>query len=115
MMMMTMMVMGMMLQVEKEHGVYPDSVIPCISTLKNLVLFRPKLRLEFSQNANLLSCILRGQLCTLLTPLQCGYGSCSWFLCKPSYSLSVFAVISLHTGSLLQAFCYKLFEFTSML
>jgi hypothetical protein len=50
----------MMLQVDKERSVYPDSVIPCISTLKNLVLYRSKLRLELSHNANLLSCILRG-------------------------------------------------------
>jgi hypothetical protein len=60
MMITTTVIVGGMLQVDKERSVYPDSVIPCVSMLKSLVLYRPKLRLELSHNAKLLSCILRG-------------------------------------------------------
>jgi len=48
------------LQVDKEYNSYPDLVIPCISTLKNLVLYSPKLRQELSRNISLFSCIVRG-------------------------------------------------------
>jgi len=37
------------LQVDKEYNSYPDLVIPCISTLKNLMLYSPKLRQELSR------------------------------------------------------------------
>jgi len=48
------------LQVDKEYNSYPDLVIPCISTLKNLVLYSPKLWQELSRNISLFSCIVRG-------------------------------------------------------
>jgi hypothetical protein len=48
------------LQVDKEYNSYPDLVIPCISTLKNLVLYSPMLRQELSRNISLFSCIVRG-------------------------------------------------------
>jgi len=48
------------LQVDKEYNSYPDLVIPCISTLKNLVLYSSKLRQELSHNISLFSCIVRG-------------------------------------------------------
>ncbi|PSN54415.1 hypothetical protein C0J52_10976 [Blattella germanica] len=38
---------------------YPDSVIPCISILKNLVQFSSKLRQDLSHHASLFSCIVR--------------------------------------------------------
>jgi hypothetical protein len=48
------------LQVDREYNSYPDSVIPCVSALKNLVLYSPKLRQELSHNVGLFSCIVRG-------------------------------------------------------
>jgi hypothetical protein len=48
------------LQVDKEYNSYPDLVIPCISALKNLVLYSPKLRQELSRNISLFSCTVRG-------------------------------------------------------
>ncbi|XP_021941770.1 rotatin isoform X2 [Zootermopsis nevadensis] len=45
--------------VDKERSNSPDSVIPCVSVLKSMVLYSTKLRQELSRHASLFSCIVR--------------------------------------------------------
>lgn len=47
---------------EQDYKDYPDSIIPIITLLKNLIIYNSNVRETLSNDCNVITCILRGKL-----------------------------------------------------